>query len=261
MLRSAFFLALCSTSSVIARGTKRDDCDVSIIAHSGDPVGREEVHSGINLYITGQPSNKAVVYLTNVFGIQELENKLLADSFGRAGYLVVAPDLFNGTPAPADIDTPSSTFNTTAFLEDHGPEVTDPIIETTIDYLRMTRNVSRIATTGYCFGGRYAFRMLAAGKGIDVGFTAHPSLLEDGEIEAITGPVSVAAAEIDSMMPPERRAQVMALLLNTTQPYTMSLYGGTSHGFGVSANISDPRQKFGKEEAFLQAVKWFDTWL
>lgn len=61
-------------------------------------------------------------------------------------------------------------------------------------------------------------------------------------------------------MPPARRAQIEALLQATTQEYQVSLYGGTDHGFGVRANISDPRQKFGKEAAFYQAVRWFDAW-
>ncbi|KAI1339859.1 dienelactone hydrolase [Xylariaceae sp. FL0016] len=233
--------------------------DVSIIAHTGDPVGKEEIHGGINMYITGNASKTAVLYLTDVFGIQLAENKLLADSFGRAGYLTVAPDMFNGTPAPGDINgTPS--FNVTKFLEDHSPEVTDPIIATAVDYLRNTANVTKVVATGYCFGGRYTFRTLAAGKGVDVGFAAHPSLLQDGEIAAISGPASVAAADGDDMMPPERRSQIEALLLNTTRPYSFALYGGTEHGFGVRANVSDPKQKFGKEEAFFQAVRWFETW-
>ncbi|KAH9905676.1 Alpha/Beta hydrolase protein [Xylariomycetidae sp. FL2044] len=229
------------------------------IAHTGDPVGTEEVYNNTTLYITGTPSDTAVVYLTDVFGIQLNENKLLADSFGRAGYLTVAPDLFNGTPAPGDING-SPDFNTTEFLAQHGPEVTDPIIATAIDYLRNVAGATKVVATGYCFGGRYTFRTLAEGAGADAGFAAHPSLLEDGEISAITGPASIAAADGDDLMPLERRSAIEALLLATGQPYTLALYGGTEHGFGVRANISDPKQKFGKEEAFLQAVRWFDVW-
>ena len=68
-------------------------------------------------------------------------------------------------------------------------------------------------------------------------------------------------AETDEMMSPQRRAQIEAMLAATKQPFSLALYGGTSHGFGVRVNLSDPRQKFGKEEAFFQAVRWFDTWL
>ena len=183
----------------------------------------------------------------------------LADSFARAGYLTVAPDLFNGSLASGDINVPG--FNTSAFLAAHGPDVTDPIIAKTIDYLRNTLGIKKIGLTGYCFGGRYAFRFVSAGKGGDAAFTAHPSLLENDEISAIKAPAAIAAAEVDSMMSAARRAEIEALLAKTAQPYQISLYSGTSHGFGVRANISVPVQKIGKEEAFLQAVRWFDNFL
>ncbi|KAK3899326.1 dienelactone hydrolase family-domain-containing protein [Staphylotrichum tortipilum] len=231
-----------------------------IVAHTGTPVGTEQMYNGVNLYIS-QPSchnpKVGVLYLTDVFGIQHVNNKLLADSFARAGFLVVAPDMFDGNPAPMDFNTPG--FNATEFTLAHGPAATDPILAKAVAYLQTT-GVEKIATTGYCYGGRYAFRLLAAGKGVDAGFAAHPSLLEDSEINAITRPISVAAAEIDAMLLPERRSVLEAMLANTTQPYQLNLYGGTSHGFGVRANVSDPEQKFGKEAAFYQAVRWFNAW-
>ncbi|KAI1385910.1 alpha/beta-hydrolase [Hypoxylon trugodes] len=263
MLRFASLLALWGAGSFVSAVSSQDDCPAtgaSIIAHSGDPVGKEQVYNGINMYVTGNTSDTGVLYLTDVYGIQLLENKLLADSFGRAGYLTVAPDMFNGTPAAADINVPTPGFNAQGFIEDHAPNVTDPILATAIDFMRTELKVKKIVATGYCFGGRYAFRLLAEGKGASVGFAAHPSFLEDGEISAITGPASIAAADGDQMTPPERRTQVEALLLNTTHPYSYSLYGGVSHGFGVRANISDPKQKFGKEEAFFQAIRWFNAW-
>ncbi len=114
----------------------------------------------------------------------------LADSFARAGYFVVAPDLFNGTAAPGDINVPG--FNTTAFLQAHGPEQTDPIVAKAVSLLR-SLGFKRIGATGYCFGGRYAFRA-GGGRGADVVFAAHPSLLNDTEISAVKVPTSVAAA-------------------------------------------------------------------
>ncbi|KAI1429035.1 dienelactone hydrolase [Xylaria sp. FL1777] len=263
MLGFKLLPALWSAGFSLCSATSQQDCpvaDVSIIAHTGDSVGTEVVHNNVTLYVTGQPSDRAVLYLTDIYGIQLLENRLLADSFGRAGYFVVAPDLFNGTPSTLDLNE-MSPAQLKSFLATATPEETDALIATGVDYLQNVKNITKIATTGYCFGGRYAFRWLSEDTGINVGFAAHPSNLANSEISAITGAVGVAAADGDTMMPPARRSEIEALLLNTTQPYTLSLYGSVSHGFGVRANVSDPRQKFGKEQAFFQAVRWFDTWL
>lgn len=205
--------------SPLATGMDCPSKDNSIIAHTGTSVGKIETHGGgecgaldvtcqcvtnlwalaVSMYITGDPkSTSAVLYLTDVFGIQLAENRLLADSFGRAGFLVVAPDLFNATPAPADLTSPG--FDTGAFLAKHGPDATDPLIAAGIRYLRGEAGVKTIGVTGYCFGGRYSFRA-ASKKGLgadgvraDVAFAAHPSLLEDAEITGVGGPASVAAA-------------------------------------------------------------------
>lgn len=199
--------------------------------------------------------------------------------------MTVAPDLFNGTPAPMDLNNPA--FNTSQFIANHGVEVIDPIIASAIKYLRNTVKVKKIAVTGYCFGGKYAVRFVAAGKGADVAFAAHPSLLDNKELQAVTGPTAIAAAgksrihlspfcvsrnvmsdlstnipfaERDGMMSPARRNEIADLLSKTGLAYQVSLYGYTDHGFGVRANISDPRQKFAKEAAFAQAVSWFSSW-
>jgi dienelactone hydrolase len=206
---------------------------------------------------TAVKANKAVLYLTDVMGLQLAQNKLLADSFARAGYLTVAPDMFNSTPALRDLNEVGP--DTTLFLSIHTNAETDPVVEATMKYMRASLGVTRIGATGYCFGGRYSFR--AATLGAQAAFAAHPSRLEDSEISAITAPASVAAAETDNSLTPEKRAAFQALLQKTGQPYSFAVYGGTNHGFAVRANVTDPKQKFAKEEAFFQAVRWFDTWL
>lgn len=62
------------------------------------------------------------------------------------------------------------------------------------------------------------------------------------------------------MLTPERRFAIEGLLQATGEAYSVALYSGTQHGFGVRADVSDPKQKFAKEEAFFQAVRFFDSW-
>lgn len=116
----------------------------------------------------------------------------MADSFARAGYVTIAPDLFNGKPAPEDINTPG--FDSKKFLAEHGPHVADPIIEKTFKYMRETLGIQKIAAAGYCYGGKYSIRYSGIKKGADLAFAAHPAMLEDNEVDGLKGPTSVAAA-------------------------------------------------------------------
>ncbi|KAJ3051244.1 hypothetical protein HK097_007762 [Rhizophlyctis rosea] len=257
------FFTLISVLATIASATlatAHPGSAQDVIRHTGRSVGKESVINGVKHYISKpfKKSTTAVIYLTDVFGLPLPENRLLVDSFARAGFFTIAPDLFQNKPAPADLNTPG--FDVAGFLALHGPNVTDPIIAKTVQYVRKELGYKKVAVTGYCFGGRYSFRFLQKGKGVDVGFAAHPSLLEDGEVKAVTKPVSIAAADHDDLLPLDRLTQLEGILKNTTLPWTVSVYGGTSHGFGVRANVTDPRQKFGKEEAFFQAVRFFQSW-
>lgn len=65
-----------------------------------------------------------------------------------------------------------------------------------VNYARNTLNVSKLAVTGYCFGGRYSFRFVDAARTVkaDVAFAAHPSAWEDGEVSAIGAATAVATA-------------------------------------------------------------------
>ncbi|KAJ4259742.1 hypothetical protein NW762_007673 [Fusarium torreyae] len=249
--------------------------------------GEEVKYQGLTLYVS-KPRQKSlgykkpgkrtgILFLTDVYGIQLKENRQLVDKFASNGFVTVAPDFFNGSPAPS-VDTPG--FNVTDFLAKHPPSVADPIVAKALTYLRKELGVNKIAATGYCYGGRYVFRSLDKdGGGVDVGFTAHPSLLETDEIEAVIKPVSIAGAgeadprrnhwgvgkadiciANDNIFPQKRQAETDAILTKIGKPFTSVLYSGTSHGFAVRPNTSEPQQVFAKEEAFYQAVRFFDAW-
>jgi len=270
-----FLLGGAVASALHGQGSAGCPADGSFVVHSGKPKGKEVKHEGITIYISEPEKHNprakarkdtAVLYLSDVFGLDHVENKLLADSFANAGYVTVVPDLFDGKPAPYDINGFVPGFDIPEFLARHEPFATDPIIAKTASYIRTKLKIPRIAATGYCFGGRYAFRVLSTPtfngtKIADVAYAAHPSLLGDDEILAIEGPVSVAAAEYDELLLPERRHEIEALLLQTGQSYQTVVYSGTVHGFAVRANVSVEEEKYGKEEAFLQAVRWFDRFV
>jgi len=51
------------------------------------------------------------------------------------------------------------------------------------------------------------------------------------------------------------------VLSGLSYPYQISLYSDVDHGFAVRCDISQPREKFAKEQAFGQAVSWFSEYL
>lgn len=94
-----------------------------------------------------------------------------------------------------------------------------------------------------------------------MGYIAHPSFVDEDELAAITGPLAISAAEVDSIFPAEKRHKSEEILVKTKQPYQINLFSATSHGFAVRGDLSVKQEKFAKEQAFMQAVTWFDNFL
>lgn len=90
---------------------------------------------------------------------------------------------------------------------------------------------------------------------------AHPSGVLEDELGSITGPLSIAAAETDSIFTATKRHESEVILKATKQPYQINLFSGVSHGFAVRCDLTVPTEKFAKEQAFSQATAWFDHYL
>lgn len=114
---------------------------------------------------------------------------------------------------------------------------------------------------GYCFGGKYVARYLAAGKGVDVGFTAHPSSTLASEWTAVAGPISIAFGDLDQSNTADNRTNIESIFFNGNKTYQTVLYANAEHGFAVRTNLTDKKKAFAQESAYFQAVRWFDAWV
>lgn len=140
-------------------------------------------------------TDKAILFVTDIFGHRFKNPQLLADQFAEQGYLTVIPDLFNGNPAPVNMPDDFDVMKWLKGPPSYVPSTIDPIIDAAIVELRSEYNVKKLGAVGYCFGGKYVVRHLRpAEQKIEVGFTAHPSFVEADELMAIEGPLSIAAA-------------------------------------------------------------------
>lgn len=217
-------------------------------------------------YPESKDTSTAILILTDVIGHKFDNAQLIADQFAANGYYVVMPDLFEGDPIP--LNRPDD-FDIMKWLQTSGPSKghttsqVDPIVEAVIKDMKQNQGVKKIGAVGYCFGAKYVARYMTGSKGVDVGYMAHPSFVDADEIKALTGPLSIAAAETDQIFPAEKRRETEDLLKDHKNkiPYQISLYSHVEHGFAVRADIEKRPVKYAKEAAFIQAVAWFDEFL
>ncbi|KAF1979456.1 dienelactone hydrolase [Bimuria novae-zelandiae CBS 107.79] len=229
------------------------------IKHEGEAHGEIKKIGDVRTYFA-YPENKAtqnaIIILTDVFGVDFINVQLVADQFAANGYFTVIPDLFNGDVAPLN---PPADFDIMGIVKRAAPNA-DAIAEATIKHLRGELGVKRLGGVGYCFGAKYVVRWLKEG-GFDVGYLAHPSFVDKEELEAIKRPLSIAAAETDHVFPASKRHESEEILQKLSVPYQINLFSDVAHGFAMRGDLSKKPVKFAKEQAFLQAVVWFDEYL
>ncbi|KAJ5698855.1 hypothetical protein N7462_000860 [Penicillium macrosclerotiorum] len=232
--------------------------------HHGKPTGILTTLDGFEVYTSYPPAKSAeygILILTDIIGHRLTNAQLVADQFAANGFLVMMPDIFHGDPVPLN---KTGEFNMQKWrMGEYHPQGkahltmnVDPIVEACIREMHENLNCKKIGAAGYCFGGKYVVRHLFPGK-IDVGYTAHPSHIEEDEIRKIKGPLAIAAAEIDAIFPAKKRHETETILKELSIPWQINLYSGVKHGFAVRGDQEDPVVKYAKGSAFIQALEWF----
>ncbi|GIZ43736.1 hypothetical protein CKM354_000695300 [Cercospora kikuchii] len=262
----------------VFRKLHRKQCYLDGPASNGSSLGEYRTVDGVDLYIAHPPSRHhkktkttppAIIYLTDIFGVQLLNNRLLADAFSKAGYLTIIPDLFRGDPVPANaLSNPNSNFNISEWQTRHPASEIESIITSTFQTTVSEYGIptSKIGAVGYCFGGKYVAKYLSSNSTrgnltFAAGFTAHPSNTLPSEWEAIENPISIAFGELDASSTPENRTNIEGIFIEGNKTFQTNLYADAEHGFAVRTNLTDPKKRFAQESAYLQAVRWFDQWV
>lgn len=228
-----------------------------------------------------QPT-KAIILLTDVFGLPMPNPKIVADHFAeQLGMDVWVPDFFEGKP-PFDIkdlephmpDRAGVKLSWTKIgvigfkvvvslpkMIANRPAVVDPRVHAFINKIKAEKGYERIGAVGYCFGGAMAGRLGSTGL-VNTIVIAHPGNLKPAQIRAIRVPTSWLLAE-DDMGFKEKDVKTAQAIFKEQEgkpdqvDYEFKTWPGTAHGFAVRPNLELPEVKAGYEGGLDQTVAWF----
>jgi len=249
----------------------------------GEPTGQVNADGS---YLASGPastagsSSRAIVLLSDAFGLPLKNTKILADTFAqRLACDVWVPDLFAGKPLlgvdqlnlPDRAGIKMSAWDWVKFLFAvlpsiptfirNRPSVVDVRIHAFIQELKDTRGYGKLGAVGYCFGGAASARLSVTGY-VDCVVVAHPGMFPLDLLKTIEVPSSWVCAEDDfSFGPPKQQAAEAILAARKGRPgaveYEFVQYKGTAHGFAARPNLSLPEVKEAYEKSVEQTVNWF----
>ncbi|KIK27154.1 hypothetical protein PISMIDRAFT_199985 [Pisolithus microcarpus 441] len=233
----------------------------------GSPQGKFQRFGDVHCYV-GTPTfeydqKKALILLTDMFGITFSNNKLLVDNFARAGYWTIAPDYLCGDPAPPYAWN-NRGFNVHDWIDKHPAEVTWPVIREVIQALR-DQGVTSFAVTGYCLGGRYAID-LACHQIVDVLIIAHPSQVKDDYVNIFQNladkgkaPFLFEMGSEDTELSVSDQETIDGIFCGDkpyAPGYKRKCWDGCPHGFAVRGDMLVEEEFAGKKGSFHDSIEW-----
>jgi carboxymethylenebutenolidase len=173
----------------------------------------------------------AVVVVQEMFGVSKWLRSYV-DALADAGYFGIAPDLYHrqqpgldlSDQDQADFDKAMSLYKTL-----DASQAVEDLIATVNRVRSMPECTGKVATVGFCLGGKLAFLMAARGDAeCNVGFyaTGIHQLLS----QRIAKPLLLHIAGEDSVVPPDAQAAIHNAL-DSHPLVTIYDYPGAGHAF------------------------------
>jgi len=240
-------------------------------------------------YLHESPSGsktRAVVLLTDIFGLPLVNCKIIADEISkRVDCDVWVPDLFDGRPlfrvdellplVPIKAGEKMPFMRNLRFRLAIIPRlhrlfairaaVTDPKIDAFITKIKKEREYEYVGAVGYCFGGAAAVR-LGSRSIVDALVICHPGPITMDEIRAIKVPVSWVCAEDDFTFSTSQQNEAESIFSgregeNDWVDYDLRVYEGTAHGFATRSDLDDPKMVEAFQNSLTQTTNWFKKYL
>jgi len=280
----------------MSTGVGMGKCCLSGKLQSGTPKGRVETIGGLQSYVAEPPSKssaKTVIFITDIFGFNFPNVRLLADNYAAAGFTVYIPDLHQGDSLPISFlqnvepplkDQESLTLTDKAknaalvpatlgpWMIKHREAVTAPLLDGFINTVRLLPGTNKIGALGFCWGGRYAILQargpsLSASEpkigGVDAVVACHPSMVAvPGDFENVKVPLSVAVGSRDSLVDAKTVEGIKEELAKRPEVKSeVRVYEDQVHGFSLRGDWSSEKDKEAMDQVEKQGIEWFQRYL
>lgn len=203
-------------------GSRRLDSITNVtVANPGGPAVRAYLARP-----AGAGPHPTVIMIHEFWGLN-IEMRDKADLLARAGYVVVAPDMFRGSSTSwlpraiyQTLTTPQEQRNTDldavyAWLEQQ-PEV----------------NPGRVAVIGFCFGGATSLRYSLWNPKLAATAVFYGSPISDaGQLKSLPGPLLGVFGGADSSIPLAEVGAFESALVTAGIPSTITIYPDQPHAF------------------------------
>ncbi|CCG80722.1 Dienelactone hydrolase family protein [Taphrina deformans PYCC 5710] len=269
-----------------ANNSTLGDCCTTGTLHKGTTTGKVETVAGLPTYVVGEKSDKVVVMVSDVFGWELTNTRLLADDYAKHGFYVLLPDFFFGDSLDAKVErmlSPpesapprgffqaiSQTFTAASkggpWLFNHRDAVSKPIIDKFFTALRQDLPTAKIGAVGFCWGGRHVVLLTHADSSVQVDcvVACHPSMLSvPGDIQKVTKPLSIQVGDKDQMvrMSVKQADQARETIEQKGIAGEVKVYPGQVHGFACRGDLDTAEIKEGKEQCTKATVDWLSKYL
>lgn len=201
------------------------------------PISTLEGDGQFDAYVAmpeAQPT-AAIIVIQEIFGVNEgIRRK--CDSWAKAGYLAMAPDLFWRLEPhiELDADIPEQMQQALDYIPKFNQDQGVRDIEAAIKAARAKLGgAGKVGVVGYCLGGRMAF--MAACRSDGDAFVCYYGVGIDGllsEQHAIGKPTMLHIPTNDGFVPADAQARMHAGL-DDNRHLTLHDYEGLDHGFAA----------------------------
>jgi carboxymethylenebutenolidase len=177
-------------------------------------------------------SGPGIVLIQEIFGVNS-HIRAVADQYALDGYVVLAPDVFFRLEPGLDIGYgPADMQKGISLMQklDAAQAVKD--LTSTVNALRaLPECTGKIASLGYCMGGRLSF-LCAANAGVDAAVCYYPGGIEGqlGQVDKVKCPIMFHFAQNDKVISQEAVAAVKTAFAGRTNA-TIEVYPNVDHGF------------------------------